>query len=321
MVDGDKTASVESHEALAMLREAMRRFHGPAQDTIANLRHKAAQSLSEIEQAVQAQQRYVDSLESDAASSDDEDDGGNAAEVAAAQEKLAELEAAQTEAETIAAQIELAVARLATQLNELIPRATAFLSSKLDILNEKAAICLDRVNAPAMPYGVTSPAGPSISNRLSSDANVPTAPPEADSLISVPLPEGFHWVTLSDIDLPNELSGVASPKDFKKVDYATMRRGLETFRNEVLPTLNSNHGKSLWDLNSIFRGQDAASSISYEHGVQRAFEAFFSQEDAIYLTRGRQEKHFRIVNGRHRIKAALDAGWTAIPARTKDLRQ
>ena len=316
-MNGDKTASVESHEALAMLREAMRRFHGTAQDSTANLRHKAAEHLSEIGQIVQAQQRYVDSLESDASNSEDDEDGGNTAELDTARDRLAELEAAQAEAESIAAEIESELNQFGTVLNELIPRATDYLHGKLDVLNGKAAIRLDTVGAPGTAIDMTGP----DANRPFPDAHSPTASGVADSPINTPLPDGYHWVPLSEIDLATELTGVGSPSDFKKVDYATMRRGLETFRNKILPTLSSSQGKTWWDLNSMFRDQDAASGTSYEHGVQRAFEAFFSQGDAIYLDRGRQENHFKIINGRHRIKAALDAGWTAIPARTKDLRQ
>ena len=317
MANGDKTASVESHEALAVLRETMRRFHGNAQDSTANLRHKAARPLSEIEQIVQAQQRYVDSLESDASNSDDDEDGGDTAELDAARDRLAELEAAQAEAGSIVGEIESELNQFGTVLNELIPRATDFLRGKLDVLNEKAAIRLDTASTPGTGMDMTNPAA----NRALPAAQTPTASGTTDSVQNVPLPDGYHWVPLSEIDVANELTGVRSPNDFKKVDYATMRRGLETFRNKILPTLNSNRGKTLWDLNAMFRDQDAASGTSYEHGVQRAFEAFFSQGDAIYLDRGRQDNHFKIINGRHRIKAALDAGWTAIPARTKDLRQ
>jgi ElaB/YqjD/DUF883 family membrane-anchored ribosome-binding protein len=317
MANGDKTASVESHDALAMLREAMRRFHGTAQDSTTNLRHKAEQSLSEIEQIVQAQQRYVDSLESDASNSDDDEDGGNTAELDAARDRLNESEAAQAEAKSIVAEIESELNQFGTVLNELIPRATDFLDGKLDVLNEKTAIRLDTVRAPGMGMDTANPA----TNRSSPEAQSPTAPGPINPPDNIPLPDGYQWVPLSEIALATELSGVESPNDFKKVDYPTMQRGLETFRKKVLPTLNSNRGKSVWDLNAMFRNQDAASGISYEHGVQRAFEAFFSHDDAIYLNRGRQDSHFTIINGRHRIKAALDAGWTAIPARTKDLRQ
>jgi len=137
MANSDNAASVESHEALAVLREAMRRFHGNAQDSTANLRHKAARSLSEIEQIVQAQQRYVDSLESDASNSDDDEDGGDTAELDAARDRLAELEAAQAEAGSIVGEIESELNQFGTVLNELIPRATDFLRGKLDVLNEE----------------------------------------------------------------------------------------------------------------------------------------------------------------------------------------
>lgn len=317
MAKGNNAASVESHEALEVLSEAMRRFHETAQDSTANLRHKASQPLAEIEQAVQTQQRYVDSLESDASGSDDDEDGVNTAELDAARDRLSELEEAQAEAEIIVAEIEAQLIQFGTVLNELIPRARTFLHSKLEVLNEKAAIRLDTAGSPATDTSAPS----AYTNKSLAETRTSAAPAATAFDQDIPLPDGFQWVPLSEIDLASELTGVKSPNDFKKVDYATMRQGLETFRSKVLPTMNSNRGKGLWELNSMFREQDAASGVSYEHGVQRAFEAFFSQEDAIYLNRGRQDNQFKITNGRHRIKAALDAGWTAIPARTKDLRQ
>ena len=179
-----------------------------------------------------------------------------------------------------------------------------------------AAIRLDAVETPGTSNKMLQP----TSDGSLVAAQESTAPAITDSLEHVPLPNGYRWIPLSQIDLAHELSGVASPNDFQKVDYVTMRRGLETFRSEILPALNANSGKNFWDLNAMFRDRDMASGKSYEYGVQRAFEAFFTQDDAIYLNRGRDEEQFRIINGRHRIKAALDAGWTAIPARTKDLR-
>jgi hypothetical protein len=313
----DKTAQVRSHEALGVLREAMRRFHGKAQDCAANIRQKATQSLSEIQQNVQAQQHYVDSLELDTSGSSDDAEEGDTAELDAARDRLAELQGAQSEVECIAAEIESELRQFETELNELIPGATDFLQGKLDILNEKAGIRLDAVETPGTSNKMLQP----ISDRSLAAAQDSSVQAITDSPENVPLPNGYRWIPLSQIDLAHELSGVASPNDFQKVDYVTMRRGLETIRNEVLPALNANSGKSLWDLNVMFRDRDKASGKSYEYGVQRAFESFFSQEDAIYLTRGREEEHFTIINGRHRIKAALDAGWTAIPARTKDLRQ
>jgi len=309
-------ALVESHEALANLRVAMWRFHFVAEEVSSDLGRQTEGAISEIEQSVQTQQRYVESLEVEASSSDDDNGGRDTSELEEARARLASLEAAQAEAEATVAEIDSELNEFRTLLDELIPRAAEFLRRKVDVLNEKAAVNLESE--------FTSEIRPNFSvsaTHVRPAARTSDEPAQAESLVSVPLPDGFHWISLSDIDVANELTGVQSASDFKKVDYPTMRQGLESFLNKVVPALKSNRDKSLWELNSVFQKQDSAAGITYEHGLQRVFEAFFSQGDAIYLNRGRQDDHFKIINGRHRIKAALDAGWPAIPAKIKDLRQ
>jgi hypothetical protein len=69
-----------------------------------------------------------------------------------------------------------------------------------------------------------------------------------------------------------------------------------------------------------FANCDAKTGATYTEGLLHVYEAFFG-DDPIYLTRGQKDEKFSITNGRHRIKAALDAGWTAVPAKTSDLKE
>lgn len=131
-----------------------------------------------------------------------------------------------------------------------------------------------------------------------------------------PLPPGFRWILLADLE-DGELAGVESPESFTKVPYAEMRAGLETLKSTVLPTVAALRGN---DAREALRHLDEANGRDYSSGALRVYEAFFGAHDYIYLTRAREELKFTVTNGRHRIRVARDLGWDAIPAQTKDLR-
>ena len=150
-------------------------------------------------------------------------------------------------------------------------------------------------------------------------ADVGTSAPVIDSseakTASVPLPRGFQWVDLSDIEVARDLRDIQGREAFLKTDYETMSRGLQSLQSEILPRLAS-AGTVARDL---FADLDRAADRTYEQGLQRVYEAFFGDQDYIYLERGRDAEKFSIVNGRHRIKVAQDLGWDQIPAQVKDL--
>lgn len=128
------------------------------------------------------------------------------------------------------------------------------------------------------------------------------------------LPPDFFWIPIIEIDTVRELAEVCSPNAFKKVGYDEMRRGFDALRNEILPAINNAPNPATKD---TFACRDAAAGIAYERGLLRVYEAFFG-EDSIHLERGKADQLFSVSNGRHRIRVAMDAGWTAIPVKMKD---
>lgn len=161
-------------------------------------------------------------------------------------------------------------------------------------------------SAPDVPIAGASPAVASSST--------PSAPAHADG--RPPLPPGFRWVPLAEIE-EAELAGVESPESFKKVPYTEMRAGLETLKSTVLPTIAGLRGS---DARDALRDLDQANGRDYSSGALRVYEAFFGAHDYIYLTRARHDTKFQVTNGRHRIKVARELGWDSIPAQMKDLR-
>ena len=96
-----------------------------------------------------------------------------------------------------------------------------------------------------------------------------------------------------------------------------MLRGFETLYTEILPAINDPTNPANKD---TFRRRDEDEMVPYEKGTLRIYEVFFG-DDGIHLDRGQNDKLFSIDNGRHRIKVAMDAGWTAVPVKMTDLHE
>lgn len=139
--------------------------------------------------------------------------------------------------------------------------------------------------------------------------------PRGTTPASERLPAGCVWIQLTEIDAQAELIGTSFDDGRGRLSYQSYKALLDRLRDDVLPRL-SQSGAGDGDL---FTALDRASGADTSSGLRRVYDVFFG-EDCIYLQRGRQAAKFSIVNGRHRIKVALDLGWPAVPARVKDLR-
>ena len=159
-----------------------------------------------------------------------------------------------------------------------------------------------------------SPIGSNAGNVFASIGEV--ADSEAFDPTSFSLPHGYRWIRVTEIDTKVELAEVRNIESFEKVPYEEMLRGFQALRNEVLPAMNDPQNPATVD---IFANRDTATGVTYEHGLQRVYEAFFG-DDPIYLSRGRDAERFSVTSGRHRIKTAMDAGWIAVPVKASDLR-
>ena len=105
---------------------------------------------------------------------------------------------------------------------------------------------------------------------------------------------------------------VQTANDFRAfASYDALRGALETLRTTVLPAI-SEQG---YTADSFFFSQlDKARGADPAQGSRRTYESFFGG-DAIAIQRSLGGGLLTVVNGRHRIKAALDAGWVAVPVK------
>lgn len=86
-----------------------------------------------------------------------------------------------------------------------------------------------------------------------------------------------------------------------------MRKGLHRLDEVVLPAVHNGADAE------HFARMDRERGLSYEHGYERVYDAFF-RDDAIHLDE-RADGSFGVTNGYHRMTLARALGFTTLPAR------
>jgi len=140
-------------------------------------------------------------------------------------------------------------------------------------------------------------------------AHEPPATAIGLDLTKYAMPAGYHWIPLEEI----RQEEVLSKNEFRKVDRATMVRGMAALP-VVLEQMQGRLALGRAEISSYFRRLDRQAGRSYEEGLQRVYDAFFGNDDHIRLSRFRGDPFWAITNGRHRIQIARELGWRAIPA-------
>jgi len=127
------------------------------------------------------------------------------------------------------------------------------------------------------------------------------------------LPKGFGWVKINQIS-PEGLADLPTENDYKKdgLSAADMREGLELLRTRILLEIQKNPEHATRE---YFAEIDLVENRSVSNSLAEIFGAYFGPDSHIWVDRFKGDEFFRIGNGRHRIAAARELGWTAIPAR------
>ena len=300
-------AKVQS-EALSELEAALGRFAQASFERVATAETAIRRTVETLEDRRGELRRDLARLQDEISNADEDEDTSHAKRrFEETEEALANVRRWQ---QTVGDQLE-SYKREALRLEELnggtTAEARALLRRLLDDLSAYFALQSGRGGV-----GVSVGGGPSGSGVVSpSSISQPIDP------TSFSLPPGFLWAPISEIDTAKELADVSSKESFNKVPYDEMLRGFETLRTEILPAINDPTNPANKD---TFRRRDEDEMVPYEKGTLRIYEVFFG-DDGIHLDRGQNDKLFSIDNGRHRIKVAMDAGWTAVPVKMTDLHE
>ena len=141
------------------------------------------------------------------------------------------------------------------------------------------------------------------------DSGVHTIESSVDAFSSFLLPRGFKWVSLDRIE-PRDLEELPSDEEFKKMRKEDMAAGMELLRSRILPDIQRNP-------NAI--GSDYFWEIDQQEGrmgvysLKNVYDAYFGGERIRFEPPDR-DGYYRIDHGKHRIKLALEYGWTMVPA-------
>lgn len=301
MAEADAVVSIEALEQIA---PALRRFRQFVAEHLQRVKADLRQVRESLVEARSDAARVVRQLQSEIASADEDDDtSGPERELDEARDRLRKIEYALRNMGEHTAIYEREAERFRRVADEHIPRSEAFLARKADDLHSLHAI--QPVNDQGW-MGMTAQSGADI---------VETAIQISAGMLDLttsPLPTGYCWVKLSDLDLVDAFRDVQTPEDFRAhATYDMLCGGLETLRNTVLPAIRE-RGYSADSF--YFTRLDETTGCNSENGARRVFESFFGDEP-IVLQRGVDGGPFTVINGRHRIKAARDGGWLAVPVK------
>lgn len=137
---------------------------------------------------------------------------------------------------------------------------------------------------------------------------------EQTPMESFPLPPEYRWVKLSEID-PTEVGNLPTPEQFKGVGYENTRAGLELLRGKILPAMQQKPGVA--DRDYFYEVDRQSGREEVVNSLRGVYDSYFGG-DAIWVDKSPGDRYFRIGNGRHRIKAALDMGLDAVPVKVLD---
>ncbi len=255
---------------------------------------EAAPRLRRIEQSVRSASERVRWAERAADQADEEgrDDAMRALEEAEA--LLATLEAA-------ASRVQDALGRYRYATREL--NAADFRSART-YLTERMVTANDYLDV-AVPDSERdrSVAAINISTRSegSTSSGLPTELP--------PLPAGFIWVPIDEIDLSSD----DTPLVWNKVERSTMTAGAEAFTRDLMPMLARGEA-SVDNLIAFDRAAGRTGSTAKHPQSLENLHAVFFGTDPIAAERYPDGK-YRLASGRHRTVAALELGWTHVPAK------
>lgn len=288
-------ADVRAVGALGELDGALQRFSVNAAEAVAEIRAHYERARTRLDERADDAARTVRRCAAmlDNADADDAEHWQNALEQAS--EQRDELSRWRRRVEEAYDLFRRDAAHFDGMLHETLRRGRGVLRTKIDLLNDYLAMQLD---------GSGSTDGPSV------DAFGKGW--QGRTLVMYPLPPGFRWVPLSQIELRQEPSDVQSATEFRKTDKETMQLGFVHLQSEILPCLSDVNAHT----SEYFAHIDSQNDNDYEHGLQRIFDAFFGL-DHVHLGHATSPGMFDVINGRHRIRIAHELGWVAIPAKVE----
>jgi len=122
------------------------------------------------------------------------------------------------------------------------------------------------------------------------------------------LPDGFKWINVNEIDqtfLPSSSANFTG-----HASYESIKECFKRLTQDLLPLLQVDPNLSI----DYIRQIDMQNSVDYANSLERVYNMFFSRSEPVYLTKRIGDAKYSVTNGLHRIKVAIDLGFSHVPA-------
>ena len=290
---------VTSISSLEELEASLVEFSSEVKEAIEATQREIQRKTELIDNIVSDRRRAVAECQSACYETNDEEDpGANNRKLAEAEAALGEARMWQRRVEDACAEYRRHVSRASYLADEHTGKARLFLRTRIGQLYDYVEF------------------KPDLSNR---ETNAGSAVASLGSAItSLPLPKGFNWVSLDQL-MPAEMQDLPAENDYRKdgLSLADVREGLRLLQTRIMPEIQKDPGAATVD---HFAALDAAEMRSGANSLANIYSAYFGRNDHIWVSRQHGDPFFSIGNGRHRIRAARDLGWNAVPGRMEEGR-
>jgi hypothetical protein len=314
--------NVTSFRSLEELETSMARFSSELREAIEAAEHEIQRKTEVLGQIVADGRRAVAGWQVayDGADEEEDDVGFIRHKLEEAEENVREAKQWQRRVEELCAEYHKRAKKTARLGDEHSDKARVVLRARITELYDYLAV------KPSLATGTA--AGSQSSRPGILDAALVATEATVGSVVSsgeafafamagLPLPRGFGWVRLDELK-PDDMAELPAENDYKKnqLSEADMREGLELLQTRILPEIQKNPATATRE---HFAKLDTSERRTGSKSLANIFGAYFGPHDHIWVDRFKGDQFFGIGNGRHRIKAARDLGWTAIPARINEV--
>jgi hypothetical protein len=312
---------VTSTIALEELEAAIGRFSSKAQEAIEAAEHEIARRMDTLDQIIVDYKRAVNGWQRayDEPDSEEDDVSSIRHKLEEAEDNLGEAKQWQRRAEESYSEYRKRAKQVSYLADEHSNKARAFLKDRIKELYDYAGLKPHLAGSASANSHLAQP-GVLDAMLVAAEATIGSIISGGEAAVAamtgLPLPQGFGWVRLGEIR-PDEMSDLPAKNDYKKneLSESDMREGLELLRTRILPEIQKNPAATI----EHFAELDAVESRSGSKSLANIFRAYFGTNDHIWVDRFKGDQFFGIGNGRHRIRAARDLGWSAIPARVVEV--
>jgi hypothetical protein len=294
---------VTSFDALRALDAALGVFSAKCLSAIEEVEAEVRRKVAELEERRRQCERKVASLSRACEEAGRDDDAGQLARrLAEAEAELRTVRSWLRRVEESRRVYERCAKRVSHLSSSGTTEARSFLKQKVEELSDYVGAHSAPASGGVSAAGLAGGAGAGQSAGSFKDA-LP--------LSVFPLPEGYIWIPLARIDA-RDLEELPRPESFKGVGYENACRGLNVLRSSVLPAMM--HDPLGVDGDYFYEQDRAAGREEVVNSLRGVYDAYFGL-DHIWVDKSGDGASYRIGNGQGRIRAALDMGWDAVPAK------